>query len=77
MDKEAEVQMKTLVYRETFGYGVFECNDSYATYEEYKARSVVFSKAPTKEFYGIEALFKDDLGNWFSLGQKSSEQATT
>src|SRR3954463_2048344 len=47
-DKEACEQMKNLVARGTFGYGVFECNDIYATYEEMKAKGVVFSKAPTK-----------------------------
>ena len=26
-------------------------------------------KPPTEEFYGIEALFKDGCGNWFSLTQ--------
>ncbi|MBD0287932.1 MAG: VOC family protein, partial [Flavisolibacter sp.] len=46
------------------------CNDIYATYEELKTKGVEFSKAPKQEFYGIEALFKDDSGNWFSLGQK-------
>ena len=35
-----------------------------------KAKNRIFKKEPTKEFYGIEALFKDDSGNWFSLGQK-------
>jgi catechol 2,3-dioxygenase-like lactoylglutathione lyase family enzyme len=69
-DKEAAEQMRNLVKRGTFGYGVFECNDIYATYEELKAKGVEFKKAPTKEFYGVEALFKDDSGNWFSLGQK-------
>jgi predicted enzyme related to lactoylglutathione lyase len=49
---------------------VFECADIYATYEELKAKGVEFKKAPKKEFYGIEALFKDDSGNWFSLSQK-------
>ena len=29
-------------------------------------------KPPTKEFYGYEALFMDDSGNWFSLGEKKS-----
>ena len=37
---------------------------------ELKAKGVEFSKEPKKEFYGIEALFKDDSGNWFSLGQR-------
>lgn len=68
--KESAEQMRNLVKNGTFGFGVFECNDIYATYEELKAKGVEFSKEPTKEFYGIEALFKDDSGNWFSLGQK-------
>jgi catechol 2,3-dioxygenase-like lactoylglutathione lyase family enzyme len=68
--KESAEQMQALVKKGTFGFGVFECNDIYATYEELKAKGVEFVKSPKKEFYGIEALFKDDSGNWFSLGQK-------
>ncbi len=68
--KEAAEQMRSLVSRGTFGFGVFECNDIYATYEELKAKGVEFTKAPKEEFYGVEALFKDDSGNWFSLGKK-------
>lgn len=69
-NKEAAESMRKLVADGTFGFGVFECNDLLATYEELKAKGVEFKKAPTKEFYGFEALFKDDSGNWFSLGQK-------
>lgn len=69
-DKESAQQMKELVRKGTFGFGVFECNDLLATYEELKAKGVEFQKEPTKEFYGFEALFMDDSGNWFSLGQK-------
>ena len=58
-----------LVKKGAFGVGVFTCNDIYATYEELKAKGVEFTKAPKKEFYGTEALFKDDSGNWFSLAQ--------
>jgi catechol 2,3-dioxygenase-like lactoylglutathione lyase family enzyme len=68
--KETAEQMTELVKKGTFGFGVFECNDIYATYEELKKKGVEFTKAPKKEFYGIEALLKDDSGNWFSLGQK-------
>jgi catechol 2,3-dioxygenase-like lactoylglutathione lyase family enzyme len=70
--KEAAEQMKNLVKKGTFGFGVFECKDIHATYEELKAKGVAFKKPPTKEFYGTEALFVDDSGNWFSLGQKSN-----
>lgn len=61
-----------LVKTGKFGVGVFECTDIYATYEELKAKGVEFTKAPTQEFYGIEAQFKDDSGNWFSLQPKSN-----
>ena len=71
---ESAKQMRELVSKGTFGFGVFECNDLYATYEELKAKGVEFSKPPTKEFYGLEALFKDDSGNWFSLGEKQKEK---
>jgi catechol 2,3-dioxygenase-like lactoylglutathione lyase family enzyme len=67
---ESAKQMRELVKKGTFGFGVFECNNLVATYEELKARGVTFKKEPTKEFYGYEALFVDDSGNWFSLGQK-------
>jgi catechol 2,3-dioxygenase-like lactoylglutathione lyase family enzyme len=69
-DKESAEAMRALVKKGTFGFGVFECEDVYATYEELKAKGVQFKKPPTKQFYGIEALFIDDSGNWFSLGQK-------
>jgi len=69
-DKDSSAKMRELVKAGTFGFGVFQCDDLKATYEELKAKGVEFSKPPTEEFYGYEALFKDDSGNWFSLGQK-------
>ncbi|MEO7991741.1 MAG: VOC family protein [Chryseolinea sp.] len=70
---ESAKAMRDLVAKGTFGYGVFECRNIYATAEEMKAKGVKFKKEPTKEFYGIEALFADDSGNWFSLGQKGEQ----
>lgn len=69
---ESAQQMRDLVSKGTFGFGVFECDNLLATYEELKAKGVEFTKAPTQEFYGFEALFKYDSGNWFSLGQKAA-----
>lgn len=68
--KESAEQMRNLVSKGTFGFGVFECEDLLATYEELKEKGVEFKKLPTKEFYGFEAILKDDSGNWFSLSQK-------
>ena len=67
--KETVETLKELVKSGTFGVAVFTCDDIFATYEELKAKGVEFTKPPTKEFYGTEALFKDDSGNWFSLAQ--------
>lgn len=66
---EAVMTMTELIKKGTFGAAVFTCNDLIATYEELKSKGVVFKKVPTKEFYGFEALFIDDSGNWFSLSQ--------
>ena len=68
-NEETVKSMTELIRKGTFGPGVFTCKDIYATYEELKAKGVEFMKPPTKEFYGTEALFKDDSGNWFSLAQ--------
>jgi len=72
-NKESAQKMRGLVKSGTFGFGVFQCDDLRATYEELKAKGVEFTKPPTEEFYGYEALFKDDSGNWFSLGQKKED----
>jgi predicted enzyme related to lactoylglutathione lyase len=67
--KKTVETMTELIKKGTFGAAVFTCNDLLATYEELKSKGVVFKKSPTKEFYGFEALFLDDSGNWFSLSQ--------
>lgn len=71
-NEETAKLIKDLVKKGAFGPGVLECNDLNATYEELKAKGVEFKKPPTKEFYGYEALFVDDSGNWFSLGEKKT-----
>jgi len=67
---EIAIQLTQLVQKGAFGFGIFECNDIYATYEELKGKGVEFIKEPKKGVSGIEAMFKDDSGNWFSLVQK-------
>ena len=67
--EETVTALKDLIRKGTFGTGLFTCNDIFATYEEMKAKGVEFTKAPKKEHYGTEAIFKDDSGNWFSLAQ--------
>jgi predicted enzyme related to lactoylglutathione lyase len=69
MDEASCVALKEMVRGGKLGAGVFNTADCHKTYEELKAKGVEFSQEPTEKFYGIEALFKDDSGNWFSLSQ--------
>src|SRR3989337_1984938 len=39
---DAPAQVRESVKKGTFGFGVFECNDLNATYEELKAKGVTF-----------------------------------
>jgi catechol 2,3-dioxygenase-like lactoylglutathione lyase family enzyme len=68
--KESAEQLRDLVKKGVMSGPVLVCKDIYATYEELKSKGVEFTKQPTKEFYKTEAVFKDDSGNWFSLGEE-------
>jgi catechol 2,3-dioxygenase-like lactoylglutathione lyase family enzyme len=69
LDQETSDAIRTLIRKGKMGAGVFETADCQKTYEELKAKGVEFSQPPTERFYGIEALMKDNSGNWFSLTQ--------
>ncbi len=66
--EDAEV-VRSLVAKGSLGGGVFHTDDCRATYEELKGRGVTFIQEPADRPYGVEALFRDDSGNWFSLTQ--------
>ena len=70
MDKETSDALRALIRKGKLGAGVFETADCKKTYEELKAKGVEFTQPPTERFYGIEALLKDDSGNWFSMTQR-------
>jgi catechol 2,3-dioxygenase-like lactoylglutathione lyase family enzyme len=68
-EDDAEL-LRGLVAKGSMGGGVIETDDCRATYEQLKARGVTFLQEPAERPYGIEALFRDDSGNWFSLTQR-------
>ena len=70
MDEETSTMLRTLIRKGALGSGVLETADCQKTYEELTRRGVEFKSPPTERFYGIEALFKDDSGNWFSLTER-------
>ena len=59
--------VRALVAKGSFGGGVFDTDDCRGTFEELSAKGVTFLQEPVERPYGVEALFRDDSGNWFSL----------
>jgi len=70
MDEETAGLVRRLVGKGVFGVGVLETDDCQATYDELTAKGVQFSGPPAQRPYGLEALMKDDSGNWFSIVQR-------
>lgn len=61
--------MIALLKKGMFNAGAFHTADCRRTFEELKARGVEFVSEPKGQFYGVEAVFKDPFGNWFSMTQ--------
>lgn len=68
-DAEVAEQLRVLVAKGALAPGVLTTDDCRRTYEELSARGVVFLQEPAERPYGIEAVLRDDSGNWFSLTQ--------
>jgi predicted enzyme related to lactoylglutathione lyase len=73
MDAETAAQLRAIIEKGVLGAGAFHTDDCQATYEELKSRGVAFISEPAERPYGIEAVFKDNSGNWFSLTQPNEE----
>lgn len=71
MDEETTKQLRTVMQKGVLGAGVFNTDDCRKTYEKLTAKGVQFLSPPAERPYGIEAVFKDNSGNWFSLTQPS------
>jgi catechol 2,3-dioxygenase-like lactoylglutathione lyase family enzyme len=59
--------VRALVAKGSLGGGVFDTDDCRRTFKELSAKGVTFLQEPAERPYGVEALFRDDSGNWFSL----------
>ena len=68
-DEAAAGHLRALLEQGALGVGVFDTNDCRATYAELSAKGVDFISPPQEQPYGIEATFRDNSGNMFSLTQ--------
>jgi catechol 2,3-dioxygenase-like lactoylglutathione lyase family enzyme len=70
LDAATVTAFRDLVAKGAIGCGVLETDDCQATYEDLTKKGVVFRGPPAQRPYGLEAVLKDDSGNWFSLVQR-------
>ena len=70
LDEAAAATLRELVKKGALGVGVFETDDCRATHAELSRKGVVFHAPPQERPYGIEAVMRDDSGNYFSVVQR-------
>ncbi|MCX4858063.1 VOC family protein [Streptomyces canus] len=73
LDPDSAEALKKLVGKGVMGAGAFRTDDCRGDYETFRARGVEFIQEPQERPYGIEAIFRDDSGNWYSLTQRREE----
>jgi catechol 2,3-dioxygenase-like lactoylglutathione lyase family enzyme len=73
MDEPTATQLREVLAKGVLGAGVFNTDDCKGTYEDLKSKGVEFVSEPADRPYGVEAVFKDNSGNWFSLTQPSGD----
>ena len=70
LDAQTAEQVRALVAKGALSPGVMSTSDCRGDYEKLVARGVEFLQPPAERPYGIEALLRDDSGNWFSFTQR-------
>jgi catechol 2,3-dioxygenase-like lactoylglutathione lyase family enzyme len=70
LDEAGAASLRRLVEKGALCVGILETDDCKATYEELQAKGVVFHSAPAERPYGIEAVMRDDSGNYYSVVQR-------
>jgi predicted enzyme related to lactoylglutathione lyase len=66
---EDAASLRTMLEKGSMPGGVLRTDDCQRDFESLQAKGVTFLQEPADRPYGIEALFRDNSGNWFSLTQ--------
>ena len=67
LDAQSAQTLKALVAKGAMPPLVFVVNDCRATYDDMRAKGVEFIQPPAERPYGVEALMRDNSGNWMVL----------
>jgi catechol 2,3-dioxygenase-like lactoylglutathione lyase family enzyme len=66
--------VRELVAKGVLGHGVLATDDCRKSYRELSERGVVFLQEPAERPYGVEATFRDDSGNVYSLTEAHADK---
>lgn len=72
LDAGAAEQVRALVAKGALSPGVMATTDCQADHDALARRGVEFTQPPARRPYGVEAILRDDSGNWFSFTQRGA-----
>ncbi len=70
LDRESVEAIRKLLAKGALSGGVLNVDDCRRTYEELEAKGVEFLSKPKEMPYGIEAVLRDDSGNFYSMTER-------
>jgi catechol 2,3-dioxygenase-like lactoylglutathione lyase family enzyme len=70
LDEVTAQQVRALVAKGALSPGVMDTTDCRADHAALAARGVEFTQPPADRPYGVEAVIRDDSGNWYSFTQR-------
>jgi catechol 2,3-dioxygenase-like lactoylglutathione lyase family enzyme len=73
LDAETAQQVRALVAKGALSPGVMSTSDCKADHDVLAERGVEFTQPPVDRPYGVEAIMRDDSGNWYSFTQRKAE----
>jgi catechol 2,3-dioxygenase-like lactoylglutathione lyase family enzyme len=69
LDEQTAAQVRALVAKGALSPGVMATTDCRGDHKSLAGRGVEFLQPPAERPYGVEALLRDDSGNWYSFTQ--------
>jgi catechol 2,3-dioxygenase-like lactoylglutathione lyase family enzyme len=70
LDEQTAQQVRALVAKGALSPGVMATSDCKGDHDVLAGRGVEFTQEPAERPYGVEAVMRDDSGNWFSFTQR-------
>jgi catechol 2,3-dioxygenase-like lactoylglutathione lyase family enzyme len=71
LDQETGRQVRALVEKGALSPGVMATTDCRADHEALAGRGAEFAQPPAEHPYGVEAILRDDSGNWYSFTERT------